>query len=135
MRVFRSLLILGLCMLAMPALAVKNPISVHVLSLQDGLPAPGVEVTLERRQQNAWVVLNRGNTAPNGRIEALYPADKPLEKGTYRVLFMTGPWFAKHGKATFFPQVPVVFTVDGSLPHYHIPLLLSPYGYSVYRGN
>lgn len=60
---------------------------------------------------------------------------KVLEKGTYRVTFMTGDWFEAHDTASFFPEVPVIFEVDGTVPHYHIPLLLSPYGFSTYRGN
>ena len=62
-------------------------------------------------------------------------AGKTLEKGTYRVTFMTGDWFATQKASTFFPEVPVIFEADGSVEHYHIPLLLSPYGFSTYRGN
>jgi 5-hydroxyisourate hydrolase len=118
-----------------PATAAGNPISVHVLNLQDGLPSPGIQVTLERLDHGQWTALERGTTNAQGRISALYPDGKALEKGTYRVVFKTGAWFAEHKTATFFPEVPVIFEVDGSLPHYHIPLLLSPFGYSVYRGN
>lgn len=64
-----------------------------------------------------------------------YPKDKALERGTYRVTFQTGEWFAGHKTASFFPEVPVIFAVDGTVPHYHIPLLLSPYGFSTYRRN
>ena len=70
-----------------------------------------------------------------GRITALYPEGKALEKGTYRVTFKTGDWFATQKASTFFPEVPVIFEADGSVEHYHIPLLLSPYGFSTYRGN
>ena len=70
-----------------------------------------------------------------GRITALFPEGKALEKGNYRVTFKTGEWFAQHKTATFFPEVPVIFAVDGTVPHYHIPLLLSPFGFSTYRGN
>jgi len=54
---------------------------------------------------------------------------------TYRVVFETGDWFEAQDAASFFPEIPVVFTMDGALEHYHVPLLLSPYGYSTYRGN
>ena len=74
-------------------------------------------------------------TSEQGRITALYPQGKSLEKGTYRVTFKTGEWFAKHDMKSFFPKVPVIFEVDGTVPHYYIPLLLSPYGFSTYRGN
>ncbi len=116
-------------------MAATNPISVHVLNLQDGLPAPGVTVILERQEGSSWTQLESGVTNEQGRISALYPADRKLEKGTYRVTFKTGAWFKQHHVASFFPEVPVIFTVDGSVAHYHIPLLLSPYGYSTYRGN
>jgi 5-hydroxyisourate hydrolase len=117
------------------ALAAHNPLSVHVLNLQDGLPSPGVKVTLERKVDGKWAPLNTGVTDEQGRIPALYPADKALEKGTYRVTFETGDWFGSHHMKSFFPEVPVIFEADGTVPHYHIPLLLSPYGFSTYRGN
>lgn len=115
--------------------AAGNPLSVHVLNLQDGLPSPGVNVTLEKQNGQDWSKLNTGITNEQGRITALYPEKKVLEKGTYRVTFKTGDWFKEHQSATFFPEVPVIFEADGSVPHYHIPLLLSPYGFSTYRGN
>lgn len=117
------------------ALAAGNPLSVHVLNLEDGLPSPDVTVTLEKQDGNAWQALNSATTNPQGRITALFPEGQALEKGTYRVTFKTGEWFARQQATTFFPEVPVIFTADGSVPHYHIPLLLSPYGYSTYRGN
>ncbi len=121
--------------LSSAVLAAGNPLSVHVLNLQDGLPSPGVSVTLEKQRGEGWSKLNTGTTNEQGRITALYPEGKTLEKGTYRVTFKTGEWFKKHQAATFFPEVPVIFEADGSVPHYHIPLLLSPYGFSTYRGN
>lgn len=115
--------------------AAGNPLSVHVLNLQDGLPSAGVNVTLEKQNGQDWSKLNTGITNEQGRITALYPENKVLEKGTYRVTFKTGDWFKEHQSATFFPEVPVIFEADGSVPHYYIPLLLSPYGFSTYRGN
>jgi len=117
------------------AMAADNPLSVHVLNLNDGLPSPDVKVTLEKQNGNQWTALSDGVTNQQGRIPGLYPQDKTLEKGTYRVTFKTGDWFAAHDTASFFPEVPVIFEVDGTVPHYHIPLLLSPYGFSTYRGN
>ena len=115
--------------------AQDNPLSVHVLNLENGLPSANVEVVLEKNSGNNWVKLNQQFTGPNGRISALYPENKKLEQGIYKVTFKTEDWFRKNNQKTFFPEVPVIFKVDGSVSHYHIPLLLSPYGYSTYRGN
>lgn len=123
------------CALAASAFADTNPLSVHVLNLQDGLPSAAVAVTLEKRNGQEWQLLNQGVTNAQGRITALYPVGQALAKGTYRVTFKTGEWFEKHQMKSFFPEVPVIFDVDGSVAHYHIPLLLSPYGFSTYRGN
>lgn len=117
------------------ALAATNPLSVHVLNLQDGLPSPGIEVSLEKQSGQNWSKLNNAITDEKGRIAALYPDGKKLENGTYRVTFKTGTWFAQRKVASFFPEIPVIFQVDGTVGHYHIPLLLSPYGFSTYRGN
>ncbi|MGY4534514.1 5-hydroxyisourate hydrolase [Pseudomonas sp. TE3786] len=126
---------LALSTFASLAHAADNPLSVHVLNLQDGLPSANVQVTLEQQTGSSWALLNSGTTNEQGRIPALYPEGKTLEKGTYRVTFKTGDWFRSHNAATFFPEVPVIFAVDGAVAHYHIPLLLSPYGFSTYRGN
>ena len=116
-------------------LAAGNPLSVHVLNLQDGLPSPGVEVSLEKLDGERWNKLNEGTTNEQGRITALYPEGKKLESGTYRVTFETGAWFKQHATATFFPEVPVLFTVTRTNEKLHIPLLLSQYGYSTYKGS
>lgn len=113
----------------------QNPISVHVLNLQDGLPSPHVKVTLEEQKNGEWTQLSQSETNKQGRVTALYPENMKLAKGTYKVTFKTGDWFKAHQQKSFFPEVPVIFEVDGSVEHYHIPLLLSPYGYSTYRGN
>ena len=113
----------------------QNPLSVHVLNLENGLPSRNVKVILEAQQKDKWVKINEGSTDSNGRISSLYPENKVLDKGVYKVTFQTGEWFKQNNQRAFFPEVPVVFVIDGSLEHYHIPLLISPYGYSTYRGN
>ena len=133
-----KLLIAGLLLnaaIATSALAGSNPLSVHVLNLQDGLPSAGVNVRLEKKVDNNWVQISEGITNSQGRIPALYPSESIMEKGSYRVTFQTEEWFNKQKTSTFFPEIPVIFKADGSVPHYHIPLLLSPYGFSSYRGN
>ncbi|QFS88340.1 MULTISPECIES: hydroxyisourate hydrolase [Marinobacter] len=117
------------------AFAAGNPLSVHVLNIENGLPSPDVTVTLERKESGQWVELNQAVTNEQGRIGELYPDGERLVEGTYRVVFATGDWFAKQNTSTFFPEIPVVFTMDAALDHYHVPLLLSPYGFSTYRGN
>lgn len=114
----------------MVAFAADNPLSVHVLNQPSGLPAPGVRVSLELRQGERWQELAAAVTDRNGCISALFPEKMQMQPGTYRMTFHTGAWFKEQGAASFFPEIPVVFTVDGALSHYHIPLLLSQYGYS-----
>ena len=79
--------------------------------------------------------ISEATTNAQGRITALFPESKAFETAVYKVTFKTGDWFKSNNQKTFFPEVPVIFQVDGSVKHYHIPLLLSPYGYSTYRGN
>ena len=111
-----------------------NPLSVHVLNMQTGTPSTKLDVILEAQQADQWVQINQAQTDAQGRISALYPPDTPLKKGVYKATFKTGPWFKAQNQRSFFPEIPVVFVIDGTLEHYHIPLLLSPYGYSTYRG-
>ena len=132
---FKKFLPLSTLLLTSMTFAQNNPLSVHVLNLENGLPSADVEVVLEKSSGNKWLKLNQQVTGPNGRITALFPENQPLTQGIYKVTFKTGDWFKKNNQSTFFPEVPVIFKVDGSVSHYHIPLLLSPYGYSTYRGN
>ena len=117
------------------ATTARNPVSIHVLDLQSGQPTAGVRVTLEARAGEGWRELANGVTDAQGRVAALYPEGKPLTTGDYRIVFQTGEHYARLKQATFFPRIPVEFTVDAPAGHYHIPLLLSPFGYSTYRGN
>lgn len=114
--------------------AAKNPLSVHVLNQQTGIPAPGVAVTLEQKQGENWKVLNTASTNQDGRIDALWPG-KAIEAGDYRVIFKTGKYFAEQKQQSFFPEIPVEFHITDTTTTYHVPLLLSQYGYSTYRGS
>lgn len=122
----------GLCNLA---LAAGNPLSVHVLNLENGLPSAGVSVTLEQQVGDQWQALSEGVTNQQGRIAELFPANRSMTPGEYRVVFKTGDYYKKENRETFFPEVPVIFQVKQADQHYHIPLLLSPYGFSTYRGS
>ncbi|HEX9173501.1 MAG TPA: hydroxyisourate hydrolase [Telluria sp.] len=117
------------------AAAAPNPLSVHVLDLQTGQPSAGINVTLEQRAGESWRALSAGVTNAQGRIAALYPEDKPMAAGEYRIVFKTGEHYARSGQPTFFPRVSVEFTAQQNAGHLHVPLLLSPFGYSTYRGN
>ena len=116
-------------------LALANPLSVHVLDLQSGKPTAGIKVTLEQRAGETWRTLASKVTDAQGRIPAMYPDEKAIAAGEYRIVFATGEHYARLGQATFFQRIPVEFKVEKIDQHYHIPLLLSPFGYSTYRGN
>lgn len=117
------------------ALAATNPLSVHILDLQSGQPTAGVTVTLEQKQGEGWQQLSSAVTNAQGRIAAMYPAAMPMQAGDYRIVFKTGEHYARLKQETFFPEIPVQFHVKKTDQHYHIPLLLSPFGFSTYRGN
>jgi 5-hydroxyisourate hydrolase len=127
--------ILFLLAQSVTSFAADNPLSVHVLNMQNGLPGVGIEVNLEYYDNGNWISLNTGTTNQQGRITALYPSEGTIKEGVYKVTFKTGDWMNGQNVKTFFPEIPVIFKVDGTLSHYHIPLLLSPFGYSTYRGN
>jgi 5-hydroxyisourate hydrolase len=112
-----------------------SAITTHVLDTSLGRPAAGVPVVLERGGgASQWQVLGHGETDVDGRLSTLLKAE-PLRAGTYRLVFDTRTYFAKRGTSGFYPSVTVVFEVDDVNAHYHVPLLLSPYGYSTYRGS
>ncbi|HAG1966780.1 TPA: hydroxyisourate hydrolase [Salmonella enterica] len=119
---------------AQPA-PMKNPISVHVLNLKTGVPSEGVTVVLDKKEGDKWVTLNSSVTSQDGRINALYPAGEEIQPGDYRVTFETGKYYAGKKEDTFFPEIPVIIHVPKAGEHYHVPLLLSQYGYSTYRGS
>lgn len=105
-------------------------ISAHVLDASGGRPAAGVSVALHTAN---GVELGAGVTDADGRVSELGP--DALDPATYRVVFGTGPYFNGQGVEAFHPEVEVRFTVAAGERHYHIPLLLSPYAYTTYRGS
>ena len=111
-------------------------ITTHVLDLSTGKPARGVAVTLEfRADEGPWEALGRGVTDADGRLRDLLPAAIPLLAGMYRLEFATGAHFAASGVTCFYPSVAITFQVTDPTAHHHVPLLLSPFGYSTYRGS
>ncbi len=108
-------------------------ITTHVLDTAIGRPASAIAVELERADGPIWHLIGGGITDEDGRLRTLTPAGS-LVPGTYRILFQTGSYFAARGTGGFFPVVEIQFTVEDGAGHYHVPLLLSPFGYSTYRG-
>lgn len=108
-----------------------SAITTHVLDTARGHPAAGVAIRLERGGE----VLGRGETDADGRLRTLLPSGAPLAPGTYRLVFETAGYFAAQGVEAFYPEVSVDFQVRDGGQHYHVPLLLSPFGYSTYRGS
>ena len=112
-----------------------STITTHVLDTSIGGPATGVSVLLERRTGHGeWSAVGRGETNADGRLAILMPIDDPLTSGIYRMTFDTGRYFEAQGVQGFYPEVVVVFETGAAESHYHVPLLLSPFGYSTYRG-
>ncbi len=110
-------------------------LSTHVLDTTRGVPARGIPVTLSAAGPDGWTELARGATDADGRIASLLPAGAPAAPGTtLRLRFELEQYFAALGVSVFYPHVDVVFTPRDSR-HHHVPLLISPFGYSTYRGS
>ena len=110
-------------------------ITTHILDTARGRPAAAVQVLLEFRGESGdWQSISRGTTDLDGRLRTLYPDAKPLMPGVYRLTFDTGRYFEAVGASAFYPEVVVVFETLPGEQHYHVPLLLSPFGFSTYRG-
>lgn len=112
-----------------------SAITTHVLDTARGRAAAGVHVLLEQRGDNGeWQSINRGTTDGDGRLRTLHPDQQALAPGVYRLTFDTGRYFEAQGITAFYPEVSVVFETAPGEKHYHVPLLLSPFGFSTYRG-
>ncbi len=112
-----------------------SAITTHVLDTACGRPAAGIAVKLEVRAGDGWKLLGQRRTDANGRCGALLPENARLEPGTYRLVFDMGAYFASQQTETFYEVIPIVFIIRDPEAHYHVPLLVSPYGYSTYRGS
>ena len=110
-------------------------ITTHVLDTARGRPAAGVPVVLEIFSGGEWKEIGRALTDGDGRAKQLLPPDHVLKLGTYRLSFDLATWFATQEIKAFFPSATIVFLVRDEGQHYHVPLLLSPFGYSTYRGS
>ena len=108
-------------------------ISTHVLDLMSGKPAAGVTVVLARLDDHAWTIDGTAKTNRDGRVKSV--SAKRLTAGIYEMSFETGAYFKKKKVRAFHPWVTITLHVSGAGEHYHVPLLLSPFGYSTYRGS
>ena len=111
-----------------------SQLTTHILDTTKGKPAEGVSIVLFQQSNENWKQLTMASTNADGRIPNLLNKDVMLESGNYKLKFETKEYFEKQGIQTFYPFVEITFTITGS-EHYHIPLLLNPFGYSTYRGS
>ena len=111
-------------------MSARSPITTHILDVAKGKPAAGVGVRLERAVSDGFEQIGEGVTDDDGRASSLLPIDYALALGVYRITFEVGAY-----QAGFYPSVAIDFRVEATDQHYHVPLLLSPYGYSTYRGS
>jgi 5-hydroxyisourate hydrolase len=113
-----------------------STISTHVLDTATGKPATGIAIALESsRADGTWESISASQTNDDGRVPDLLGSDTSLLPGNYRLTFETGAYHQRQGIAGFYPQVAVEFHIAETAQHYHVPLLLSPFGYSTYRGS
>lgn len=113
-----------------------SAITTHVLDTSRGRPAAGVRVVLERRvSDHTWTMVGSGETDDKGRLRTLMASGAPLVPGTYRLIFDTLQYFDTTGIRPFYPSIAITFEAAQGEAHYHVPLLVSPFGYTTYRGS
>lgn len=113
--------------------AIRSHVTTHVLDSTIGRPAAGVPVRLEHDEVGNWVMIGSAMTDADGRVNELGPVE--LAAGRYRVSFDTAVYFAEQEVRAFYPEVQIIFELTDPTAHYHVPLLLSPFAYSTYRGS
>ncbi len=111
-----------------------SPITTHVLDTSIGKPAAGIAVMLERKGSD-WELIASAVTDDDGRVKNLMSPETEFVAGDYRLIFKTESYFRMREIACFFPEIVIVFTISDMQQHYHVPLLLSPFVYSTYRGS
>jgi 5-hydroxyisourate hydrolase len=113
-----------------------SAITTHVLDTSRGRPAAGIPVTLEHLQPDlTWMQVGEGETDQDGRLQTLMRSGAPLMPGIYRLVFQTRRYFDAAGVDAFYHSVSITFETAPGEIHYHLPLLLSPFGYTTYRGS
>lgn len=110
-------------------------ISTHVLDMTKGVAAANIAITLDRAASDgAWTRIADAKTDADGRVKSLLPSGTASGAGTYRMSFETGAYWKAGGMDSFHPRVEVIFTILDPTRHHHVPLLMSPFGYTTYRG-
>ncbi|MCY3768329.1 MAG: hydroxyisourate hydrolase [Gammaproteobacteria bacterium] len=112
-----------------------SQITTHVLDTSRGRPARGIIVKIYRETDGQWSEFADGVTDSDGRVANLMDRDRVLPAGNYKLFFETASYFQRAGQSSFYPCVEVIFQITGDGQHYHVPLLLNPFGYSTYRGS
>jgi 5-hydroxyisourate hydrolase len=110
-------------------------VSTHVLDTSIGRPAGGVSIRLTRLQGSSWKLITEAVTDEDGRVPALVSDSDAASTGTYRLTFDVAGYFAARQQDTFYAEIAIDFIVRDESQHYHVPLLVSPFGYSTYRGS
>ena len=111
-------------------------LSTHVLDTSRGRPAAGVDISLERLNAGeGWSPLAQAATDDDGRVKHFVLNEPDLGAGTYRLVFSVEKYFKELSQKSFYPEVSVAFVIEPGAEHYHVPLLISPFGYSTYRGS
>jgi 5-hydroxyisourate hydrolase len=111
-----------------------STITTHVLDTSRGRPAADLKVELHKKSGEDWKSIGAGVTDASGRCNALL-GESPLAVGTYRLTFDAAAYFQALRVESFYSDIPVIFEVRDTRTHYHVPLLISPFGYSTYRGS
>ncbi len=114
----------------------RSPITTHILDTSIGKPVENMKVKLEfEAKKGKWENLSEETTNGDGRIENLLKPGFTVKSGSYRLTFSTLEYFSGNKSKFFYPEITIVFQISDTKAHYHVPLLLSPYGYSTYRGS
>lgn len=112
-----------------------SQITTHVLNTATGFPAVGIPIHLYHLDAGQWIEIGQGVTNEDGRISDLLAKEAVLAAGRYRIRFYLEPYFSAQHSPVFYPQVDIECNLSGAGDHYHIPLLISPFGYTTYRGS
>ncbi len=110
-------------------------ITSHILDTSLGKPAANVLIILQQQSADDWVMLGTGETNADGRVTDFTSSKDPLPGGIYKLTFYLSDYYAQKNQQSFYPFVDVVFEIEADGQHYHVPLLLNPFGYSTYRGS